>query len=74
MIKYCIIDRLYPIISIGPFSHEDFKTHGNITSAANLKIENGRVICYGHSHSLKLGPHNDDEKILNMFLFGRDAK
>lgn len=66
MIKYIIIDNLFPIIFQGKFSHSNFKHFGNITSAGFISenFEN----CYGYSQSLNLNSKPDDIYVIKIFL------
>lgn len=60
-----IIQSLYPILFSASINHNEFKGFGTITGAGFID-DNGRI--YGESISLKMGPGEDDQEIIDVFL------
>ena len=64
MLKYVVVENMYPIIFDPSLTHKDIASNLNVTSAGF--IENGK--CYGYSDSLNLGISEKDEYIIRIHL------
>jgi hypothetical protein len=67
--RYVMIDKIFPILFVSlTVQHKDMKVHGNITSAARMKVVNGKVVTFDRSYSLDMGPHPDDAEIIAVYF------
>ena len=65
IMKYIMIDNMFPIIFPLHLSHYDIAQNYNVTSAGFID-SNGKI--YGYSDSLNLYPNDKDQKIIDRIL------
>ena len=75
--KYVMYDNSEYHIFPGTMNHADIVggVAQTVTGAGFVCMhpKENRLVCYGYSETLKIGPGEDDEMILNAFMVRHDA-